>query len=410
MPKWREQYGDPMFLPTMNGDVYLTGQPELVKQIFATKPAVYGPFATEAISGFAGAGSMLVLSGERHRRERKLLMPPFRGSAMKALGPAMAKAARRWLAEASGRPECSFAEVAQSISLEAIIRTVFGVQQDTRVAEFTEAITSYLEVANPLFFFVKAAQNRWFPPWRRFVSVYDRLDALLQTQIDQVRAEGGTETILASMVSTHYEDGSPMVDEEIKGELRTLLFAGHDTTAITLAWAVDHLFRDVALLERVRGTVDALEGTPAAYASCEALENLWRETLRLHPVATEALRTLEAPMQLGGLDLPKGAVVSASISLVHRDPDIYPDPERFDPERFASRSYGPHEYLPFGGGHRRCLGAAFAGYQLQVVLGILIRDYNVDLLDPTPAKVVRKNVTLAPEPGIPAKLTRRTKA
>ena len=370
MPKWRERYGDPMLLPTMNGNVVMTGKPELVKAIFAGKPEGYGPFATEAVEGFAGRGSMLTLSGERHTRERKLLMPPFRGSAMKALGPAMVVAARRHLDAALDQPRVGFADLAQSISLEAIIRTVFGVQEEARVLAFTEAVTHYLDVTNPLFFFVKATQTRFFPPWRRFLEAYQRLDDLLQAQIERARAGEGPETILGAMVAATYEDGVPMEDEDIKGELRTLLFAGHDTTAITLAWAVDHIHRDPELRERLRDTVDALDDTPEAYAACESLEHVWRETLRLHPVATEALRTLEAPMKLGDVD-------------------------------------AAHEYLPFGGGHRRCLGAAFAGYQLQVVLGVLLRRYDVTLLDERAPDTVRKNVTLGPSTDVPVRISAR---
>lgn len=172
------------------------------------------------------------------------------------------------------------------------------------------------------------------------------------------------------MVAATYEDGVPMEDEDIKGELRTLLFAGHDTTAITLAWAVDHIHRDPELRERLRDTVDALDDTPEAYAACESLEHVWRETLRLHPVATEALRTLEAPMKLGDVD-------------------------------------AAHEYLPFGGGHRRCLGAAFAGYQLQVVLGVLLRRYDLTLLDERAPETVRKNVTLGPSTDVPVRISAR---
>jgi len=407
MPRWRERYGDPMRLPTMNGNVYLTGRPELVKQIFAGKPNSYGPFATEAISGFAGPGSLLVVSGDRHIRERKLLSAPFRGARMRALGPAMAAAARRHFdAAADGAPH-RMAELARDISMEAIIRTVFGVTEDARVAEFTRALVHYLEVANPLFFFVKAAQTRWFPPWRNFERAFETLDALLQDQIDLVRASGEEETILGAMIGARYDDGTAMEDVDIKSQLRTLLFAGHDTTAITATWAVDHIGRDAALTERLRAHVDGLPDEPEAYTDSDLLEAVWKETLRLHPVVTEALRTVTSAVKLGETEVAAGDAVAASISLVHFDPAIYPEPQRFDPDRFLEHSFAAHEYLPFGGGHRRCLGAAFAGYQLQVVLGILLRHYEVTLLSSDPPKTVRRSVTLAPKDDVPIRLAKR---
>ncbi len=408
LPRWCARYGDPVRLKTLNGTVWLTGRPALVKQIFAGAPAGYGPFATEAVTGFAGPGSLLAVSGERHTKERKLLSPPFRGAQMRALGPAMADAARRRFATAGDGSRCRMADLARDISLEAIIRTVFGVEEETRVAAFTTALVRYLDVANPLFFFVKAAQSRWFPPWRAFERAFATLDALLQEQIESVRRSGEDRTILGAMLAARYDDGTAMRDEDIKSQLRTLLFAGHDTTAITLTWAVDHIGRDEDLAERLREHVDGLEDTPRAYADSELLEAVWKETLRLHPVITEALRTLNSPMQLGEVEVPEGEAVAACISLIHLDPEIYPEPERFDPQRFLSKNFANHEYLPFGGGHRRCIGAAFAGYQLQVVLGILLRHYRFEVLDPVPPKTVRRSITLVPKGDVPVRLSVRS--
>jgi cytochrome P450 len=157
----------------------------------------------------------------------------------------------------------------------------------------------------------------------------------------------------------------------------------------------------------LREHVDSLDGSVASYAGSEVLEAVWRETLRLHPVITEVLRTCEEPMTLGDVEIPAGDVVSASICLVHLDPSLYPDPHRFDPNRFIGTKHPPYEYLPFGGGHRRCLGAAFAGYQLQVVLGVLLRDYQVQLQESTPPPPVRSNVTIAPKGEVPVVIERR---
>lgn len=209
------------------------------------------------------------------------------------------------------------------------------------------------------------------------------------------------------MLEARYEDGEPMPDAWIRDELRTLLFAGHETTAIALAWGIDELHRNPGELAALREVVDALPESAGAYAAEAALEHAWKETLRIHPAITEALRKLEAPLVLDDREVPAGETVAACMALTHFDPELYPEPRAFRPERFGQRRFGPHEYLPFGGGHRRCLGAAFAAYELQIVLGVLLRGYAFELRSPDPPAPKRRNVTLGPADGVPVRIRPR---
>ncbi len=411
LPRWQERYGDPFTIPTVNGTVVMTGDPALVKQIFAADPEIYGPWAVKAIAPTVGAGSMLIIEDARHTRERKLLMPAFHGERMRAYAELMSEVAAHRFAAVAGGATYTTLGVAQSISLEVIVRAVFGANDDARVAVLSEAVLGLVEGASPLLFFMPFLQRDFggFGPWARFRRAYDRLDTLLQEQIERARAtEPPGEDICSVMTRARYDDGSPMTDSAIRDELRTLLFAGHETTAITIAWIFEFLHRDPALLERVRAEVDGAAGDPEAYGKLELLDAVCKEALRIYPVVTEVLRVLKAPLVLGDLEVPAGIGVSAGILLVHRRPELYPDPLVFRPERFIERRFSPFEYLPFGGGHRRCLGAAFAGFEMKVVVATALARFDFEQLDASTPPPVRRSVTMAPKGGVPMRCRPRS--
>lgn len=421
MPGWFRRYGDPVLLPTINGDVVMTAKPELVKQIFAAPGSVYGTFAAKGTAALTGPRSLFQLRGEPHRRHRQLIMPSFHGSRMRAYAADMQEITRDVIGSAvgatgsSGRVELH--GLTQRISLEIILRTVFGVQDPARVKAFSEAIQRLVAAANPLFLFMPFLQRAplGLGPWAKFRRAYDRLEQLLceQLAITRARHQDGNagEDVLSMLLQARDESGDHLEDEEIRDELRTLLFAGHETTAIALCWAVDAVGRHPAVAERLAAELASLPGQPDPGADAEALaklpylEAVCNESLRLYPIVTENLRGLHEPLELGGYSLRPPTAVSASILGVHMSPELYPEPEEFRPERFLERKYGPHEFLPFGGGHRRCIGAAFAGFELRIVLGTLLREFSLRLCNPHPPRPVRRNVTLAPEGGVPVIIT-----
>jgi cytochrome P450 len=297
-------------------------------------------------------------------------------------------------------------QMTQAISLEVIIRAVFGVEEPERVRRFMEAITAYVDSYSPLLATV-APLRRSFGgkgPWVRFQRNGQALDALLTEQLERRRAEGNThEDILSLLLSTRDEAGQPLSDRELKDELLTLLVAGHETTAIGMAWALYWLHRTPEAKQRLEQELATLgpRPEPEALVKLPYLAAVCDESLRLYPVVALVIRKLRVPFTLLGHSLPAGMGLMASITLAHSNPATYPEPERFRPERFLERKFSPFEYLPFGGGARRCLGAAFALYEMKVVLGSLLAAHRFSLAHDRPIRSVRRHVTMAPEDGVP---------
>jgi cytochrome P450 family 110 len=409
LPRWQQRYGDPFTIHTVNGTVVMTGDPALVKTIFAADPDIYGPWAAQALGPTVGPASMLLITGERHTKERKLLMPAFHGERMRAYAELMSDVAARRFGHVAGQAQYSTLELAQAISLEIIVRAVFGAQDDDRAAALERAVLEMVGAASPLLFFMPFLQRDFggLGPWAKFRRAFARLDAMLQEQIELARAaETPGHDICSMMVRARYDDGSAMADADIRDELRTLLFAGHETTAITIAWIFALLPRDRARFERVRAEVEGVDA-PEDYAKLDLLDAVCKEALRLYPVVTEVLRVLKAPLVLGEVEVPAGIGVSAGILLVHRRPELYPEPEAFVPERFLERKFSPFEYLPFGGGHRRCLGAAFAAFEMKVVVGTALARFDFTSFDERIPPPVRRSVTMAPRGGVPMRCDAR---
>jgi len=402
---WRAAYGDPFFMHALNGDILMTGRAEHLRRIFAAPPESFAPFGVRALAPVVGESSVLVLGGARHKRERKLLMPPFHGARMRAYAETMREVALRRFSAAVGTVT-TMQELAQQITLEIIVRALFGLEDQAEVDTASRAILEVIDRVFPSFLFAPWLQRSPFGlgPYARFKRAIEAADRELLRRIEARRRGGEGHDILGMLVAARDEDGAPMKDEEIQDELRTLIVAGHETTAMTLAFAVDHLLRSPEALARARAEASA-EGPAAPF-----LDAVAKETLRLRPIVTEAIRTCTQPLDLGDLVVPAGGNVGIGIVLAHHDPERYPDPLAFRPERFLAATYGPTDFLPFGGGHRRCIGAAFAEMELRIVLATLLRCFDVTLLSPSHAKPVRRNLTMGPAGGVPLRLRRRVSA
>lgn len=397
------RYGDPFTLPTLNGALILTGDPELIREILSQKDTeLFEPYANDTLSPFFGRHSMLLLKGEAHRRERKLLIPPFHGERMRAYGATMAEVARQALASLAPGQELRALDLGLRISLEVIVRVVFGVDR-AHVGEHVRALTGMLDATSPILVFGKAFQRAPFGlgPWARYQRASARVDRLLLEHIDRVRPRAAErDDILSLMVRARYEDGSPMTTLHIRDELRTLLIAGHETTAITLAWALELIHRHPRVHERLLAELDAAGDDPDELARLPYLTAVVDETLRLRPVVEMVARRLRRPWTFDGHDLPVGATVAPAISLLHMRESLYPDPTEFRPERMIERKPGPFEYMPFGGGNRRCLGAAMSHHESCVVLGTALRGWTFALREPAPVPFARRIFTVGPKTGV----------
>src|SRR5215218_2318501 len=391
----RARFG-PMFTLKIayEGDWAVISDPELVKQVFTGDPKVFhAGEGNQILRPILGENSVLVLDEKKHIGQRKLLLPPFHGERMQAYGEKMTEIAAREIESWPTGVPYKLRPRMQAITLEIIIETVFGVHDGERMEPLREALRDFLDLTtNPRVLLpvlmVGPDRVNVIPAFRRRV---ERVDKLIAAEIsERRRAEdlGEREDVLSMLVGAEHEDGSPMSDKEIRDELLTLLVAGHETTATALAWAMERLTRHPEKLERLRAEVEAGED--------EYLTATIQETLRLRPVISIVVRRLTEPVEIGGYELPAGVSVTPSIYLAHRDPNIYPEPDRFLPERFIDNPPGTYTWIPFGGGVRRCLGAAFAQFEMSVVLRELVRRRQIEPADPAPERNNRRAITETP--------------
>ena len=408
---WARQYGDPFLLHAMNGPVVVTGREDLIRIIHGQDPAIYSPFASATIVPLMGSGSMLILEGEQHRRERRLMMPMFHGDRMKAYGDSMQKIALERFETHRTKPKILSLDLMTDISLEIIVRTIFGGSDPNLAKELFHASQKVVASSSPLLFFSRKTHFSFLglTPWDNWNDAKQNLHRCLGQVIDKRKAASEpSDDILSMLCSATYEDGQPITREHIYSELMTFLFAGHETTALTLTWAMYHLHRNPASLTTLLHELDSLQDdSPTQLASAPYLKATVQETLRIHPIVTETLRKLNTPLQLGDYHLPVGMALAPATVLAHYNSATYEEPESFRPERFIERSYSPFEYMPFGGGHRRCIGAAFATYEMAIVLGSLLKRFQFELIDTAPVVPKRRNVTMGPSTAVPLRYLER---
>lgn len=414
------EYGDTARLKALNGDIIATRNSDHIKQIFAQNPMCYDPFAADTVVPLVGQGSLFTLTGEAHRRERRLLMPCFHGERMRAYGQLMHEAASEELHRAlSQGGSATVYPLMNRVSMEVIIRAVFGITGRALVEEVRHAVTRAMDALHPVFLFSKAMQRPFFGvgPYAKFRRRMDEAEAMLYQEMERKEAQQRDEEaqdgedILSLLLRARDEEGRGLSRESIRDHLFTLLAAGHETTAIAMTWTIYHLLRHPEMLRRVRAEVDEAFERGASMdeiAKLPYLTAVWKEALRIHPIVPDVLRMLTAPMDLGPYRIEAGKVVSVAISAIHHDPEVYDEPEKFKPERFLERQYKPWEYMPFGGGHRRCVGAAFAGFEMGVVLATWLREVEMELLETKQVTPKRRNLTIAPSSPIKVALRRRS--
>lgn len=417
LERCRARYGSPfsMRFPAWPS-IVVFDDPEAIREVF-TGPHehMHAGQANEPLRPVVGPRSLLLLDGERHLRERRLLLPPFHGARMHRYGEVMREITERDLARWPLGRTFTVQPRTQAITLDIILRTVFGVDEGERLERLRASVSRLIDQFSSPSSIVPWLQVDLGPrsPWGRYLRHRDETDALLHEQIEQRRREGteGRDDILTMLLEARYEDGAPLSRDELRDELMTLLAAGHETTATALAWTFHHLARHPHVQARVHEELDRVVGEgpvdPEGSSALVYLDAVIKETLRLRPVVAGIGRVLRAPMTIGGWDLPAGTMVGPSIYLTHRNPKVWPDPTRFDPERFLVRKVGPYEFLPFGGGTRRCIGMAFALYEMRIVLATVLARHRVLPAPGSRIRPARRSVTMAPSDDMPIVLERR---
>jgi cytochrome P450 len=407
----RSRYGDVFTMRLANfPPLVVFTAPDAIRDIFADDGRVmHAGKANAPLKPFLGDNSVLMLDGKEHMRQRKLLLPPFHGERMHAYGRAMIDltnaAVDRWRVN---RPFAIHGDL-QSITMQVIVRTVFGVDEGPRFDEFAREVTELTNVAAFPGLLLPMLQRDLGPlsPWGKFQRKAAVLDASLRSQIRERRRLGtkGRADVLSMLLDAKDEQGEGMTEDELRDELVTLLVAGHETTATALSWAFRWLLDHAESLRKLQDEARAAarEGglTPDRIAKLEYTDAVVREALRLLPVIPFVGRILQEPATVGGIDLPKGVVAVASIYLAHRRASTYPDPKRFRPERFLERKFTPYEFLPFGGGIRRCIGMAFAMYEMKMVLATVLARADLERGAGFSPRIVRRGITLTPAGGMP---------
>lgn len=408
--RMRERHGDAVRMQ-FRGEVFVFAFTSAgARQVLSADPAGYDAFWKRGFTGLAGTGSLWVLDGEAHRRERQLLLPAFHGRSFRGYGDTIREVTRRQTSHWQPGQTVHTLQTTLAISLDVIMRLVFGAG-DARDEEFAREGRAVLGALwremHPLIVFFPELQQSWFPLWRRYASSKRRFAEWMSRYLAVRRARGAdSDDVLGLMLAASYDDGSRMSDEDIRDELLTILLAGHETTATALAWALYELGRHPAVLETLRAELESADGTdPGTVVKLPYLSAVCNETLRLHTLLSEVARVCSAPLELLGHRLQPGDSAVISVNAIHHDAELYPEPDQFIPQRFIDRSYTPFEFLPFGGGHRRCLGAALSDFEMRIALAEVVSHWDFE-----PARIdrdIRHDIAMGTKHGAPLRLKAR---
>jgi cytochrome P450 len=400
MESARRRYGDAFtvrFLGSARPTVMLSN-PEAIRALYAEQSHNLPPGRTLALRPIMGSSSVLLLEGPEHLTLRKAMLPPFHGERMRSYESIVREVAEREIASWPDSEPFALHPRMQAVTLEVILSAVFGVTDHERRSQLRERLPLLLGDTSSIGLQFRFLLSRRFgrgDPMARLNEVVRNVDEPLLREIAARRDDPDLkdrQDILSLLMRTPMEDGNPMSDRELRDQLVTLLLAGHETTATALAWTFDLLLRHPATLERLTAEVD--EGSSDDY-----MRAVVAESLRLRPVVPLAGRRLAVALEAGELSLPAGTDVTPAIWLTHTRPDLYPEPYVFRPERFLENPPPRNGWIPFGGSIRRCIGAAFAEFEMRVLLETVLRQRVLEPVGPRPERVARRNVTFSPRNG-----------
>lgn len=430
MEDCRRRFGDSFSVtfPGFERPMVMISDPAAIKALYGEPAHELPPGRNIFLEPILGSRSLLLLTGPDHLARRRLMLPPFHGERMRSYEPIVTELVDAEVESWSVGEEFALHPRMQAITLEVILRVVFGVAEGPRLERLRGMLSTVLqETASSSAQLVALIASRLGgrQPFARFEGQLREVDELLYAEIAERRAAGGLEErddILSALMLARFEDGGSaerpseiaggderegakrdsgggMSDTELRDQLMTLLLAGHETTATALAWTFDLLLRHPRELRKLR---DSLEAGEEDY-----LRATIAESLRLRPVIPIAGRRLTKPLVADGLTLPEGTDVTPAIWLAHTRPELYPEPYAFRPERFLEDPPETYAWVPFGGGIRRCLGASFAEFEMRIALREILTRCELRKADPRPERVGRRNVTLSPRNGTPVVLASR---
>lgn len=408
----KERFGDIFDAPIIGNypHLLLVSHPQALQQIFSNPHQFIAP-PNPLLHPVVGDHSVFMMEGDRHRRERKLLMPPFHGEQMLSNGQLICELTDKVMQSLHPGQEFTARDLMQEISLEVILNVVFGLHGGERFDQLKASIVSLMSgfksplTSGSLFFPSLQKDLGAWSPWGSFLRTRRQIIQLLLAEIRERRQnhDPSRSDILSLLLEARDEDGEFMTDEQLSDELMTLLLAGYETTATAIAWVLYWVHRLPKVHSQLLQELNSLGNapTPMEIFRLPYLTAVCNESLRISPVAVLTVpRAVKEPVELMGYQLEPGTRLYGCIYLTHYRQELYPEPEQFKPERFLERQFSPYEFIPFGGGIRRCIGEALAMFELKLVLATIVSRYQLTLASQEPERPKRRGVNFAPHTGV----------
>ena len=409
MGKWiRETYGDFVPMHFQGMDYIGVTSAEIARQVFAADPNGYDVFWKESFAGLMGDESVWVLIGEKHRKERLLFAPAVHANHFRSYGGVIREIVKDHFGKWQDGQTIKAIDTTLNIALDVIMRLVFGVEGEDEMREGHKVLNESTENIHPLIVFFPKLQRPWFPLWRKYVQSRAAMYAWTDRLVAARRTAGrNVQDVLGVLMNTKDENGNLVSNDYIHTELNSILSAGHETTAVALGWTLYELARHPEVVKKLREELSAQgpDPDPALLLTLPYLDAVCKEAIRLHPILAECARIPMQPIEIAGHHIAAGQALGISIVSIHHDPKLYPQPDIFRPERFLERHYSVYEFLPFGGGHRRCMGSGLAEYTMRIALAEVITCWDIEAAGED--FDTRRNIAMGPRYGIRLKVKAR---
>ena len=386
--------------------IHVTGSAQGAKELMSAPPHVFKMLTGSPIDSVLGPNSMMVKDGNKHKRQRKMIMPCLGPGPMKNLKKSFAKVATDWLSSVEEVKETHLAALMQDLTLDIVVETIFGVQDEALKRKFCQTIKEFVSLTTPSLLLIPSLRSKAWPPWRKFLKVQAKLDTCLFAQINNLKqsANSGESSVIKTMMQAKDEHGQMLSLEELRDELRTLIVAGHETTAMAMTWSFYYMLLKPNIYHKVMEEINgckSLLDDPMPY-----LDAVFNEALRIKAIPPFAFRTLGQDYTIMNHQLKAGDNVALSMILLHHDERVFPNPKQFIPERFLAGELGPYEFLPFGSGARRCIGSYFAKTEMRILAAYLLKGAKFELLTQKPPRLVLRHINAGPDRPLRVRITK----
>ncbi|MFK7823578.1 MAG: cytochrome P450 [Oligoflexales bacterium] len=387
--------------------IHVTGSANGAKELMSAPPQVFKMLTGSPIDSVLGPNSMMVKDGKKHQRQRKMIMPCLGPGPMKSLKKSFAKVAIDALSSMQVPSETNLADLMQDLTLSIVVETIFGVQDQDFKKKFCKTIKEFVSLTTPSLLLIPNLRSKAWPPWRKFLRAQAKLDACLFEQISKLKQspEDGNACVIKTMMLAKDENGQALSLEELRDELRTLIVAGHETTAMAMTWAFYYILIHPKIYAKVMHEINSCKSL--LDDSMPFLDAVFKEALRIKAIPPFAFRTLGQDYSILNHQLKAGDNVALSMILLHHDERVFKNPRKFIPERFLDHEFGAYEFLPFGSGARRCIGSYFAQTEMRILAAYLLKGAKFELLSKKAPRLVLRHINAGPDRPIHIRIIKK---